>query len=93
MNEQLRHYFVFRWKLIHAGLWLPRTSLQFLAYHPSSDGDIMDDGTTHIIFPPWTCLNWAPLELVRLISGMGHLNSADFKKYGCGYFLFINILK
>jgi len=77
MNEQLRHYFVFRWKLIHAGLWLPRTLLQFLDYHPSSDGIIME----LYIFPPRTCLNWAPRELVRLIPRMGHLNYADFKKF------------
>jgi hypothetical protein len=51
-----------------AGLWLPKTSLQFLEYHPSSDGDILE----LYIFPPRASLNWAPRELVRLIPRMGH---------------------
>jgi hypothetical protein len=79
MNEQLRHYFVFRWKLIRAELWyLPRTSLQFLEYQPSSDGDIMDDGTIHI-----STLDLSELGTTRVGAFNfrdGPLNYAGFKK-------------
>jgi len=45
------------------------TSLKFLEYHPSSDGDILE----LYILPPWASLNWAPRELVRLIFKVRHL--------------------